>query len=132
MAETRSRHERQLPYIKRQQLIWLAGLIEGEGCFYTRKDKHGIPSFTLSMTDEDVIAYAADLLGCNYYTRQRREANAKTVYTIQINGYKVIDLIHVLLPYMFSRRRQKMLEVDEAWSTRGPAKNGNWQKLKVR
>jgi hypothetical protein len=76
------------------------------------------------MTDEDVVAHVAKLLDCNYYTRQRQEKNTKTVFTVQLNGYKVIDLIDVLIPHMFERRKKRMNEVAAAWKMRGPAKNG--------
>ena len=53
-------------------IAWLAGLLEGEGCFRinTRKRDNGTinyyPQLILKMTDEDIIKRAGELMQASY------------------------------------------------------------------
>ncbi len=58
--------------MKQHEVIWLAGLLEGEGCFNVRKDKNMQPRVSIEMTDKDIIERAAKLFGSNISTRAPR------------------------------------------------------------
>ena len=84
---------------------WLAGLLEGEGCF-TARGKY--PSVILKMKDHDVVKRAATLMKARTYKDNRgmliaTTSTAKNVYT----------LCAAVLPYMFSRRTQRIKEIME-------------------
>jgi hypothetical protein len=112
MAETRSKPVRELPYIKRTDLIWLAAIIEGEGSF--RLDKRRTipyPSIEINMTDEDVIAYIASLVGNNYNAcewAKRKNPRHKVAYRVGIYGRMAVELMKLIRPWMFSRRREQI------------------------
>ncbi len=103
------------------ELAWLAGLLEGEGCFYlaTRKNQDGTPrpllSVICSMTDEDVIRRMHDLIGFgNFHTRDRSHENPryKKSYTWQSSdALLLMPLLHSLLPLMGERRGAKIDEL---------------------
>lgn len=54
--------------IKAKDIYWLAGLLEGEGCFtvrrYEGRQTGGLPVINLWMTDLDVIKRASTILRC--------------------------------------------------------------------
>lgn len=45
----------------REEMLWLAALLDGEGCFTFN---NGYPNIVLSMTDEDTVRMAHKRAGC--------------------------------------------------------------------
>lgn len=102
------------------ELYWLAGLLEGEGCFaLTGKAKYRYPSITLKMTDEDVIIRAAKLMGGGaIWKLTPKISNHKASFQIRIIGLRAATLMESLLPLMFKRRRAKISEILASNDTR--------------
>lgn len=73
------------------------------------------------MTDEDVIAKVAALLGKNYFSLSRRTSSGKMVYKVAVSDRAtLLILLPRLLPYMGARRRERIeacLELLTAWQT---------------
>lgn len=96
-------------------LDWLAGLLEGEGCFSINKSYGGyvFPCIQLGMTDEDVVIRAGKLLGGNGKVREYRSRypGAKLVYKYRVAGKRAAELMKVLLPRMGDRRQVRIQEV---------------------
>lgn len=98
--------------MKETDLAWLAGLLEGEGSFL-----HGPPSepnrirVSLAMTDEDVVARAAVMLGVRYKKEPSRNDKWKPSYYLQVRGRRAARLMRQLHPLMGVRRRKKIEEV---------------------
>ena len=90
------------------EIAWLAGLLEGEGCFRLSNGRY--PSIWLGMTDEDVVRKAATFLQSKVYITLRKVPR-KTVFTAFISGARARDLMKELLPYMGERRSAKITEV---------------------
>jgi hypothetical protein len=107
-----------LPVIGSITLGWLAGLLEGEGCFYI----HGhLAAIRLNMTDRDVVARAAELWGTNVRTEQRTKTNHrplhyKPLHCTSIAGPPAIQWMLRLRHLMGSRRRSKIEQVIREWS----------------
>lgn len=108
------RRQRELPYIKRQQLIWLAGLSEGEACFAAQKN-NGCPVYTLAMTDKDVVEHVAKLIDASCRMYKPKKAHWSNYYVTRISGFKASQLFELLKPYMFERRKQKIEEILDSW-----------------
>lgn len=93
------------------ETAWLAGLLEGEGCFLVRKSGgyKGSVSISLQMTDEDVVKKVADLFGTKIYGPHGPygASKLKTWQTL-IVGYEAANLMRTLLPYLGKRRREKV------------------------
>lgn len=95
------------------QIHWIAGLLEGEGCFYQRRN--GDVLVQVAMTDGDVIGRLQAILGFGTLKR-RRLPSGKIAYQWssghQANG---VGLMMTLLPLMGARRGDKIRECLRLW-----------------
>lgn len=120
------KHVTDSPYAPRTSLVemaWLAGILEGEGCF--RSSSHqGIdhyPVFNLQMTDRDVVDKASSILRCRtsgpYVSRQKKSDGTlrKAVYRCGHSGNRAVWWMKKLLPLMGCRRRKRMQEIVWLW-----------------
>jgi hypothetical protein len=97
------------------QLGWVAGLIEGEGCFTIKKSKrkNGFscqPQLKVSMTDEDVVRRLASLIPVGNVLRAgRKTKGGKDVWMWTLtNSQALIDLMIVIRLLMGDRRRERI------------------------
>lgn len=102
---------------KTKDLNWLAGILEGEGCFsISQIDRYNYPKITMGMTDLDVISRVARILGTKVTGPYRvKEANRKLIYHISMLGKKAAHWMLVLLADMGERRQARILEIMAAW-----------------
>src|SRR5690242_18360085 len=99
------------------EIAWLAGLLEGEGCFTLANKKTGQPAVTINMTDRDVIERAAALMGAkNVLIKKREKPHWKTAFVAQIRGYKAEKVMSIVLPHMGARRSSKIIENIRLWN----------------
>lgn len=94
-----------------KDIIWLAGLLEGEGCFGLSGD---VARVTVAMTDRDVIDRVALLFGSNVRVSQPKHIRkdgtlAKVVYTTAVYGCRGAAWMMTLYSLM-GDRRQKTIE----------------------
>ena len=82
---------------------WLAGLLEGEGCFDLHRGKY--PRIRVVMNDHDVVERAALLLQGN--TVHRKDGSLEAY----VRGKKAEAVGHTLFPKMSVRRQNKLAEV---------------------
>ena len=105
------------------KIAWLAGLLEGEGCFYfrVRKVKGIIKEYrfkktaliTVSSTDKDVIQNVSKMWNSSIYTR--RNGVNKDYYTTVVNGKQAIGWMLTIYSYLGVRRRAKIREIVTRW-----------------
>lgn len=105
-----SRHRLDLSEV---EAAWLAGLLDGEGCFDAPK---GNPRIRVKMTDLDVVIRAADLMGATTHgavdSRLRVDGRPRSrLLVAQVTGKKALDVMHAILPYLGSRRSAKVTEI---------------------
>lgn len=96
------------------ECAWLAGLLEGEGCFRFQRTAYVI----LSMTDEDIVDRAAKLMGGHVRRIPKRSHQTKDVFSTQVLADKALSVMASVLPYMGSRRSQKIKAVIAACHAR--------------
>jgi hypothetical protein len=98
---------------------WLAGLLEGEGCFsISTIDGHSYPVVSVKMVSEDVVLRAARLLGVARVHSHRPANPAWSVtYVAKISGSAAAEWMQRLRPLMGERRRAA---IDEALSRYHP------------
>ena len=94
--------------MNRDDLIWLAGLLEGEGCFDLHRGKY--PRIRLGMKDRDVVGRAATLLGSRLRVTLHPAPKAAMWHT-EVSGAEAIRLLWELLPHMGARRSAKIAEI---------------------
>ncbi len=92
-------------------LHWLAGLLEGEGCFFAsraQRNKGYRIAVKLSMTDKDVMERAQRIMQVKSLNVHSRP-NKKVAYIISLEGNHARNLMWTLLPLMGSRRQDTIL-----------------------
>ncbi|KKK84081.1 hypothetical protein LCGC14_2786950 [marine sediment metagenome] len=92
--------------MKLTDIAWLAGLLEGEGCFRLNRGKY--PTITLSMCDGDIVVRAATLMGAKI----NRSGN---LWLAHINGAYAIQWMMTLYLFLGKRRREAVTEVIKFW-----------------
>lgn len=98
---------------------WVAGLIEGEGCFTFNKQfkaKTGLtyhyPKFQLKMVDFDVVRKLADLLDIeSIYINNPSGSQKQKQYAVMAHGDLAIEIMLTIRDLMGDRRRQKIDEI---------------------
>jgi hypothetical protein len=106
------------------EYAWLAGLLEGEGTFL--KGSPSLPwrpRVRLSMTDEDVVRRAADIVGIKSIQRyDQKNPNWKPCYIMQVSGQRAVDLMRLIRPTMGLRRQG---QIDVALACWNPLRERN-------
>jgi hypothetical protein len=104
--------------VNQRDLDWLAGLLEGEGCFGTTRNHvkghiYAYPQIQLRMCDSDVVLRAAGLLEISsvqsYYGRPRRSR----FWRFSLTGGRAIAIMKQLEPLMGKRRGAKIRSILE-------------------
>lgn len=97
-----------------ESIIWLAGLLEGEGCFGLKNDPKGgrrSPRVSLAMCDEDVVMTVGRMFNRKVQTRKPDRPNWSKKYIVDILGKGAVHVMEKVLPYMHSRRAGKIREI---------------------
>jgi hypothetical protein len=102
-----------------REIDWLAGILEGEGCFYYQQDS---PAIQLTMTDLDIVQRAKHILKHTTFERELKPTTltTKPAYVIRIVGNKAIGWMFTLYPLMGQRRRAKIKEIIAQWKSYKP------------
>jgi len=89
-------------------LVWLAGLIEGDGHFSLTE---GRPIVGISMKDEDVIDRLAKMWETSYSKETPRKKGWSPVFKCSISGKKALVWMRTMLPYLGARRSEKVKRI---------------------
>lgn len=92
----------------RDDLLWLAGLLEGEGTFDSHRGKY--PRVRLAMTDRDVVGRAASLMDTKIRL-SLHAAPAKPTWHSELSGERAAEIMREILPFMGARRSARIAEV---------------------
>jgi hypothetical protein len=113
--------------MSRLELGWVAGLIEGEGCFFvTTRSAGGYGPYsyarvTVCMTDRDVLERLQQVTGVGTLekVRERKDPAHKPISQwIVCRHEEAIELMRLIYPLMGSRRQAKIREVLAHFETR--------------
>lgn len=92
----------------RDDLLWLAGILEGEGTFDLHRGRY--PRVRLGMTDRDVVGRAASLMDTTIRL-SLRAAPQKPSWHAEASGDRAASIMAAVLPHMGARRSQRIAEV---------------------
>jgi hypothetical protein len=93
-------------------VAWLAGILEGEGCF----EYQCSPGIKLGMTDRDIVERVSLALGRNRVRGPYQyHGNKKPVFYTEIWGSSAIAWMRRLLPLMGERRSAKITAHIARW-----------------
>lgn len=104
--------------MKISDIFWLAGLLEGEGCFLVRKSGgyKGSIAIALQMTDKDVVERAATLLGGKLYGPHGPYGQStKQTWQVVVFGKQAAEWMMTLYSLMGIRRQEKIRELLTMW-----------------
>ena len=93
------------------EIYWLAGLLEGEGCFCFSKTAR----LYFGSTDEDVINRVAKLLKSNVLKHPGSSKESKLYYQTVKSGTYAIGLMMTLYSILGERRQRAIRGVIEEW-----------------
>ena len=97
------------------KIEWLAGLLEGEGCFtYWHGKQVGYPVISVGMTDLDVIERIAQFWNKKVQHRIRKQP-WKPFFVTAIGGTEALSQMLTLYPHMGNRRQQRIEDVLSSW-----------------
>lgn len=98
------------------QSAWLAGLLDGEGCFdYTRNS----PRLRVKMSDHDIVLRAAAMMpGSRVHAEPARLPHHKPCMVAQVHGDAAVAVMRAVLPYLGHRRTAKATDIILAHSNR--------------
>jgi len=99
------------PSISREDLAWVTGLYEGEGCCSVRVHKpdggyYPGPAIQINMTDEDILRRAQEITGMGSVTGPRARPPHKPLWTWSIGAFEQVQaLIAMMWPMLGIRRK---------------------------
>jgi hypothetical protein len=117
------------------QIAWLAGLLEGEGCFSKGGPSGGTRrpdgrqrqiTVTLAMTDCDVVQRVADMLGTRVGLKSIPADGRQKQYMCRIYSSRAAAWMMTLYSFLGERRRARVRELLAYWRTQ-PIANANKQ-----
>lgn len=115
MVDLRRGKRKPLPIV-REDIIWGAGLFEGEGCIsmYKEGGSYPLPRLTLTTTDYDTMVrffFSVMGIGAVYGPRWGKKST-KPSWTWTVNGIETCQAILVMFwPWLGARRRGRALDV---------------------
>lgn len=98
--------------ISTKDIIWLAGYLEGEGCF--RFSNSSSPVIQVTSTDPDIIQRVASLWNRKIY-RYKLRRHDKQELSCHVYGSLAISWMLMIYQFMGSRRQGKICEVLRQW-----------------
>ena len=92
-------------------IVWAAGLFEGEGCIHTLRTKYR--TLNLAMTDKDVMERFVDVVGYGNLRGPAWAAKSKKPYWqwSVCKRPEVLRILKLFLPHFGIRRSEKAIEV---------------------
>lgn len=109
--------------ISSKDIGWLAGLLEGEGCFYSRCS----PTIQVYMTDEDIIRRAGALMGGNVRGPIFRETHKKARWSVAIHGQNAAAWMMTLYPVLGVRRQMAVRKALTLWKAQLIYRSDEWK-----
>ena len=98
-----------------KDIAWTAGLLEGEGSFFT-KTNSSIPIVICEMTDLDVLERLESIWGGKIYVMTKRQEHWKQSWRWQISNIYAVALMEFIKPDMSVRRQEKITQVVGTWA----------------
>jgi hypothetical protein len=104
----------------RENLAWLAGLLEGDGCF-TVGSSQGLLRLECAMSDLDVLQKAQDIAGTgNISGPYNYGIGSKAMYRWHVTTTKnAYALMVALYPWLGNRRKNRILDLLESFRVYG-------------
>jgi hypothetical protein len=106
---------------RKQKIIFLAGVCEGEGSFgYWKEGKNRRRiRLVVTMSDEDIIMRFKDFFNCGSITKVGpRQEHYKQCWTWSVGGLDALIVLEQMLPLFGARRTSKYYSMIDAFRIR--------------
>lgn len=92
------------------ELGWLAGLLEGEGCFsLNTSNNRKYVRFVIASVDKDVLDRVSQLIGRTSVNKMKKyKPHHKDTWRLTVSGELAAAWMEAVLPLMGVRRRQQI------------------------
>jgi hypothetical protein len=94
-----------------KNIYWIAGILEGEGCF----NYYNAPRIFLKMTDKDTVERARNITGADAVVREQDRIGLKRSYILAINSHYAVGWMMTLYSIMSARRKEQIKQVLSEW-----------------
>jgi hypothetical protein len=102
-----------------QEVLWLAGLLEGEGSFMAGPPSAPrLPILSVAMVDRDVIDHAGALLGAKTVRVRARSRRWQDSFTVSVRGAGAVAWMEALRPFLGARRQRQIERAVASYSSR--------------
>ena len=92
-------------------IVWAAGLFEGEGCIHMKTDRPRQRVLSIGMTDKDVMERFVDVVGYGNLQGPYIAELRKPFWKWQLyKGTEVLRILKLFLPHFGKRRSEKAIE----------------------
>ena len=93
-------------------IVWAAGLFEGEGCIHFKTDRPNQRVMSINMTDKDVMERFVDVVGYgNLHGPHMGKLSTKPFWKWQLyKRTEVLRILKMFLPHFGIRRSEKAIE----------------------
>ena len=101
-------------------LPWLAGILEGEGCFHIRAGRTAratpCPVIDLTMGDKDIVERAAKLMGGRINPKpDQRKPHYTPMWRTTVEGARAAGVMMTIYKFLGMRRAAKVAAVLAEW-----------------
>ena len=104
-----------MSFWNREDIVWAAGLLEGEGCFHKHSQREHRLLVSVSTTDLDVAKKLQESFHLGTITKPSmdpRNNKGKQPYLWSVqNSYDAAAIMFAVFPFMCSRRKKKIKEL---------------------
>lgn len=104
---------------QRDWIIWAAGLLEGEGCFYYAPGS-ACPYIALGMADFDIVERFQQKFAPQNRIRTVCKPNRKPIFRLLIAGTRAIGLMFTVFPFLGLRRQAAIIKTIHSWKNKAP------------
>lgn len=104
-----------------KDIYWLAGILDGEGCFSLDHGK--FPIISLAMTDEDIVVRVRNMINPKVHISSRVPLSYKRMYIVRFFNYYSIGWMMTLYPLLSLRRKKQIRDILSVWRNRKTTKN---------
>jgi hypothetical protein len=112
-----------------KDICWLAGLLEGEGCFLLTNTRQ--PAIQLSMSDLDVVERAKSICGVDnkinpldiHRNDRYKIKGNRTIYRLVICSTNAVQWMMTIYSLMSDRRKDKIKKILTEWRNTGQGYN---------
>lgn len=103
--------------MKKIDLAYVAGIIDGEGCiglYLSKKSSYYFIQVAVHMTNEWMITWLSNNFSGskNVYTHYRKRANCKPEWAWNITGKKALEFLELIYPYLKLKKAEAEIAIN--------------------